>query len=251
MCYLIASSCSCSENHAQYTSEEPTVFAPAHSNLFSLSFLHTVTIPPGRREEPLVYFNINPSGWRYRGIPFCHFSQVLYSIITMCHHITSVNQFLPKDFRELFAVSISFVRICIWVLGDASQKPPVLSMHYFKTVFRMRGEGEGGDTQQRATSHVGSEFIMIFGVFLSPFLCYKAFLCIKTPVELHSQNPCQRDALPQKTFPNRLKWLVWSPNFTSVTDSFVSRRHLQLGDNPPPCCLPLCHEDVEKHKQRC
>lgn len=177
MCYLIASSCSCSENHAQYTSEEPTVFAPAHSNLFSLSFLHTVTIPPGRREEPLVYFNLNPSGWRYRGIPFCHFSQVLYSIITMCHHITSVNQFLPKDFRELFSVSISFVRICIWVLGDASQKPPVLSMHYFKTVFRMRGEGEGKVTLSKGPQVTSGLNLSWSLVFFSLLFCAIRLFC--------------------------------------------------------------------------
>lgn len=86
------------------------MFAPAHSNLFSLSFLHTVTIPPGRREEPLVYFNLNPSGWRYRGIPFCHFSQVL-CVITL--HLSII--FFQRTSENCLLFPF---HLCVFVFGS-------------------------------------------------------------------------------------------------------------------------------------
>lgn len=121
MCYLIASSCSCSENHAQYTSEEPTVFAPAHSNLFSLSFLHTVTIPPGRREEPLVYFNLNPSGWRYTFLSFLA-GAVFYHYNVSSHYICQ-----SVSSKGLQRIVCCFHFICAYLylgLGGCQSKAP-------------------------------------------------------------------------------------------------------------------------------
>ena len=49
------------------------------------------------------------------------------------------------------------------------KKPPILSRHYLKKKIE-EWEEKGGDTQQRATSHVKSEFILIFGISLSFFV---------------------------------------------------------------------------------